>query len=104
MLGERVHLIRSGLLEWLREDQHTVRLLVKDGQKVFLLLLGPLLRDEALQLRLAVVMYGIEENHVRTNAPIRQETDDRFTLFVAGHVVIFDGIGHINRMNCSYNC
>ena len=70
MLGERVHLVRAGLLERLRKDQHTVGLLVKDGQKVFLLLLCPLLRDEALQLRPAVVVNGVEENQVRTNAPI----------------------------------
>ena len=70
MLGERVHLVRAGLLERLRKDQHTVGLLVKDGQKVFLLLLCPLLRDKTLQLRPAVVVNGVEENQVRTNAPI----------------------------------
>ena len=99
MLGERVHLVRAGLLERLRKDQHTVGLLVKDGQKVFLLLLCPLLCDEALQLRSAVVVNGVEENQVRTNASINHKPSERLTYFVAVHVAILDGESHINRIN-----
>ena len=104
MLGERVHLVRAGLLERLRKDQHTVRLLIKDGQKIFLLLLCPLLRDKTLQLRPAIVMNGVEEDQVRTNAPINHKPSERFTNFVAVHVAILDGESHINRINRSDNC